>query len=666
MNALDKTMCQQVRIRLVCFFFQLSLSADLAVTILQPGSNFVTNNQVLHLQAKIFSTEPSLVIVSVNTPSGIQSLEQINHSIQAIEVDLSQPLKIKSLLIQPVIQSHDSLGPRTVSVSFSKDGKAYSPPLLLFAPATLEPDLRRVLVDLPSQVTTRYIRLEMVEGWQKNRISIQSFELLNDQEQIVQTNLKRLSVLLNTGSQDISTVDNSQWFSSAILDLSLILRNGENRITVSVQQANDIAQKKYGVPFESEPTTSREETVQLYYLAELNPSASLDGHFTLSDGAKAEIHFSSEALGPRVKKLQFSPIPVAEISRLTYLSNPRIVEETAPVIAYRFEVLRQQPLIAVATSQLPYQPASLAVDGVRVSPSTWMSRLTPLPISLTIDLAQKQPVGKMIVYSSIVDGKSFGPKSCSIHISDDNIKFARLMTFDNFDKRKTIIDFPTRPQAQFVRIEVTESQQVNNVQIDEIEFFDPSDAPITTFSSEEHVILHRPAQLELSYDSNDLNLANITRAENLRLFTWEASSKEWQIVGGIVDPIAQTVRIQLNYIATFAIFEAVNFDLGFSWSFNPFSPDGDGIADTTRLMLDASNSSPYDNRRQSEKLVVEIFDIRNKLIRTLIDHSVVDIEAISIEWDGKDLSGGTVDIGVYIYQIRLGAYQNSGIIAVGR
>ena len=65
-------------------------------------------------------------------------------------------------------------------------------------------------------------------------------------------------------------------------------------------------------------------------------------------------------------------------------------------------------------------------------------------------------------------------------------------------------------------------------------------------------------------------------------------------------------------------------------------------------------------------LINKIFDIRNKLIRTLIDHSVVDIEAISIEWDGKDLSGGTVDIGVYIYQIRLGAYQNSGIIAVGR
>ena len=83
-------------------------------------------------------------------------------------------------------------------------------------------------------------------------------------------------------------------------------------------------------------------------------------------------------------------------------------------------------------------------------------------------------------------------------------------------------------------------------------------------------------------------------------------------------------------------------------------------------MLDASNSNPYDNRRQSAKLVVEIFDIRNKLIRTLIDHSIVDTEAISIEWDGKDLSGSTVDIGVYIYHIKLGTFQDSGIIAVGR
>ncbi len=660
-------MCKQVRLGLVCFFFQLSVNADLAVTILQPGSNFVTSNQVLHLQAKIFSTEPSLVIASVNTPAGIQGLGRLNHSIQAIEVNLGQPLKIRGLLIQPVLRPYESLGPRTVAVSFSSNGQTYTPPLTLFAPATLDPDLRRVLIDLPNQVTTQYIQLEMVEGWQKERIAIQAFELQNHQGQVVQASLKKLSVLLDTSYQNIPAVANEK-LPSAILDLNLMLQNGENQITVSVRLPNGTNQKIDGANPRSESTIYQEETVQLYYLAELNPSDSLDGYFTLSDGAKAEIHLPSDALGPKVKKLQFSPVPVGQISRLTYLSNPRIAEETGPVVAYRFEALRQESLVATATSQLPYQPASLAVDGVRKPPSTWMSRLTPLPISLTIDLAQKQPIGRLIIYSSIVDGKSFGPKSCVIHLSDDNVNFVKVLIFDDFDDRRTIINFPTRPKAQFVRLEIVESRQVNNVQIDEIEFFDTSDTPITTFSIEKHLILHQPAQLQLSYHIEDLILANVTQPENLRLFTWEASAEEWQVVGGVVDTISQTVQIQLNYIATFALFETVEFKTGFAWSFNPFSPDGDGIADTTRLMLTTPNRDPSSPNigRRSEKLVVEIFDINNKLIRTLIDHSIIDTEAISIEWDGKNLSGSKVDIGVYIYQIRLGGYQDSGIIAVGR
>ena len=66
------------------------------------------------------------------------------------------------------------------------------------------------------------------------------------------------------------------------------------------------------------------------------------------------------------------------------------------------------------------------------------------------------------------------------------------------------------------------------------------------------------------------------------------------------------------------------------------------------------------------ELVVEIFDINNKLIRTLIDRTTVNTHAVSIEWDGKDRTGATVDIGVYIYQIRLGEYSDNGIIVVGR
>ena len=78
------------------------------------------------------------------------------------------------------------------------------------------------------------------------------------------------------------------------------------------------------------------------------------------------------------------------------------------------------------------------------------------------------------------------------------------MTFDNFDKRKTIIDFPTRPQAQFVRIEVTESQQVNNVQIDEgldlEDAFEKAHKQIDKIGEELHTDIdyQSPIQLEQS------------------------------------------------------------------------------------------------------------------------------------------------------------------------
>ena len=332
--------------------------------------------------------------------------------------------------------------------------------------------------------------------------------------------------------------------------------------------------------------------------------------------------------------------------------------------------------MAEASSELPYQPATLAVDGIRQPPSTWMTRLTPLPISLTVNLVKQRSIGQMVVYAHMAGGKSFGPKSGTIHVSDDNIKFVEVLTFDQFEDRRTVIDLPTRPKAQFVQLEVTESQQVNNVQIDEIEFFDPSGTPITTFTTFDHLLLHQPAQLQLSYRPEDLLRAKVKQEENLRLFTWEDSAQEWQIVGGIVDTTTRTVQIQLNYIATFAVFETTLVQPRFSWSFNPFSPDNNGVADTTRLMLTIpGTSTPIRDWVEGElnptgmsapELVVGIFDINNKLVRTLIDRTTVNTHAVSIEWDGKDRTGTTVDIGVYIYQIRLGEYSDNGIIVVGQ
>ena len=107
--------------------------------------------------------------------------------------------------------------------------------------------------------------------------------------------------------------------------------------------------------------------------------------------------------------------------------------------------------MAEASSELPYQPATLAVDGIRHPPSTWMTRLTPLPISLTVNLVKQRSIGQVVVYAHMAGEKSFGPKSGTIHISDVNIKFVEVLTFDQFEDRRTVIDLPTRPKAQFVQ-----------------------------------------------------------------------------------------------------------------------------------------------------------------------------------------------------------------------
>ena len=52
---------------------------------------------------------------------------------------------------------------------------------------------------------------------------------------------------------------------------------------------------------------------------------------------------------------------------------------------------------------------------------------------------------------------------------------------------------------------------------------------------------------------------------------------------------------------------------------------------------------------------ITIYDIRGRLVRTLVDESQATgrYEAI---WEGRDDSGRSVSSGVYLYQIRIGSY----------
>ncbi len=90
------------------------------------------------------------------------------------------------------------------------------------------------------------------------------------------------------------------------------------------------------------------------------------------------------------------------------------------------------------------------------------------------------------------------------------------------------------------------------------------------------------------------------------------------------------------------------------WSYNPFSPNGDGICDTTRIQLSVDSGT---------ELTVQIFDSHHKLVRTIFNQSKAT-GINSIEWDGKDDRGRIVSPGAYIYLVRVNNSVRKGVLIV--
>lgn len=72
---------------------------------------------------------------------------------------------------------------------------------------------------------------------------------------------------------------------------------------------------------------------------------------------------------------------------------------------------------------------------------------------------------------------------------------------------------------------------------------------------------------------------------------------------------------------------------------NPFSPDGDGFQDFTIIN--------YKLKSAVSQIRIKIFDVKGRLVRTLINNSVSGSEA-SVIFDGKGDNGENLRIGIYI------------------
>ena len=631
------------------------LVARIDLSIIKPTTDFTTNNQTVQIEGIVHSSVQGEVIVSTNTPGGIPDLTQLRHSIYGVVVDLGSVQSLNRLLIRPVADGGFPRGPRLIRIAFAGDGSDFSQGEPLNVPSGIDPNFRSAVVDFPSVTSARFIQIEMIEGWQIGPIAIESIQFIDTNNRVIQGQVQSVAVRVPVTD---ACPPNLAGPYCAPFSIEVTLKAGENRLS--------LAARELVPPNPDALNIVDRETLILFYLAALQPETAADGVFTLSDGDRATIVIPADAFDEQIKKLQFFRVPPEAVAPLSYRGNNRIVRGTGPVVVYRFEVLHQGTFAAEATSALPDQPPTFVADGILEPPSTWVAGLVPLPISLTIDLEGRHTVSRMMVHANVEGDTSFAPQRATLLTSNDNENFTTVLEITAFDDRVTSIDLPTRPSARYFRLEITESKQANNLQLNEVEFFDVSGVKIVAFDALEHLILERPALLELGYHTSDLTVANIRREADLRIFAWDAPAQEWQLVGGEIDLNRQVVRLELNFISQVALFQAAASQIQAAWSFNPFSPDGNGIADRTRLTIVNTNVSHIGGTEP----VVEIFDLHNKLIRTLVNRTVVSSNAMSVEWDGRDEAGEIVRIGPYIYQIRLQSGDQvevrNGVIVVGK
>ena len=631
------------------------LAARTNLSIISPTTDFTTNNQTVEIKGIVESSVGGEAIVSTNTPGGIPDLAQLTHSIYGVVVDLGSTQTLKGMLIRHVVDQGFPRGPRLARLAFSQAGAKFSAGQPFNIPSGVDPNFDSTVVDFPSAVSAQFVQIEMLEGWQIDPIAIESIQLLDTNDRVIQGQIQSIAIRLplTDACQPGLTGPYCAPFS-----IEVMLEAGVNRLSVIATELTPSDPNS--------PNAADRETISLFYLPELEPEAAEGGVFTLSDGDRATVVIPADAFDEHITKLQFFSVSPETVDPFSYRGNSRIVKGTAPVVVYRFEALRQGVFAAEATSALPDQPPTFAVDGILEPPSTWVAGLVPLPVNLTIDLEVQRTVSRIVVHANVEGGTSFAPQRATLLTSNDNENFTDVLEVTAFDDQITTIELPTRPSARYFRLEITESKQANNLQLNEVEFFDASGAKIVSFDPFEYLILERPALLELAYRPSDLMAANIRREADLKIFAWDTSAQEWQLVGGEVDLNRRVVRMELNFISQVALFQTVPSQIQAVWSFNPFSPDGNGIADRTRLTIVNHNTSQIG----ATEPVVEIFDLNNKLIRTLVNQTVMSSNTMSVEWDGRDEAGEIVNIGPYIYQIRLTTGDQvevrNGLIVVGK
>jgi hypothetical protein len=170
-----------------------------------------------------------------------------------------------------------------------------------------------------------------------------------------------------------------------------------------------------------------------------------------------------------------------------------------------------------------------------------------------------------------------------------------------------------------------------------------TDAGSTTeLDASASVLLHYPVGASGSLDKNDIGL-----------FRWIDETERWILVGGNSRPRSRVVQADASELGLLGLFFWEGLDVGDSDGLsgvrvepNPFSPNGDGLYDKTRVTFFLG--------READHVNIEFYDLSGRLARRLVFQepaSDTGRTRAEIDWDGTDAEGRVVPYGIYVMRM---------------
>lgn len=348
-------------------------------------------------------------------------------------------------------------------------------------------------------------------------------------------------------------------------------------------------------------------------------------------------------------------VEVVGLTNTTVLSTPYAKDTAADgSLVNRTLQTYSEPSLQ-GTYSLGYVPAG--THRIRFSSEGFRITLT----NFTFLSNQNQVVPTISLKNALFDSDGSGSQMV-IDYNDTNTRFILPAgsLLDQFSLDISVVDMD-EPQEN----DVQENENVKNVNnTDSLGCFHFSirnqqdDSPTGTG-------LGGDATLILHYTTSNLNLplGSEWDEQNLAIYYWKPTTKEWVAVGGLVDTDNDLIKAKVNYLHHY--YAVLSVDpanitgavYNVKASPNPFAP-GRGEEATAKVKLTFSFKDPQPTYE------VKIYNMRGQLIRSFERNG--EYRQGEVFWDGKDSNGFRLAGGVYVYQIKAGDQVFTGTVLMLR